>query len=245
VVYTSIPFDVYEYLRVASASDADATEEDETIYQIMLPREATIRLATAKFYNAHTVERALKIDEEVFQHRAGEIESYPTEAQRDQILEERRSQVDNLRQECPFCWQVDPEGDGMTFFDGPARTFDPFAALPGLTSKAVGVGQGSGATEVGVELNVSNGVGRSLDTSAEVELEFEGGPLILGFQIGGGVATSTKMTRSEGSSYVGTVGSIDAQHFLQNQYRFGLFTYLQADPASGLEFEVINYWVEE
>ena len=52
------------------------------------------------------------------------------------------------------------------------------------------------------------------------------------------------MTRGEGSSYVGTVGSIDAKNFASRQYRFGLFTYLYADPDTGREFEVINYWVE-
>ena len=52
------------------------------------------------------------------------------------------------------------------------------------------------------------------------------------------------MTHGEGSAYEGSVGSIDAANFAAQQYRFGLFTYLQADPASGREFEVVNYWVE-
>ena len=69
--------------------------------------------------------------------------------------------------------------------------------------------------------------------------------LMVGFQFGGGIATSTTVSRTNGSSYEGVIGSIDAEHFLDNQYRFGLFTYLQSDPGSGLEFEVINYWVEQ
>jgi hypothetical protein len=241
VVFTSIPYDMYRYIEVASTS----ADGPGMTYDIGLPREAAIRLATARFYNAHTKATAMKIDESVFRHRAGDRESYPTLAERDEILASRRTQIQALRTDCPFCWQADPERP-VPFLDGPLRTFDPFAALPGLVSKVVGVGQGSGTTEVGVELNVSNGVGRALETSIEFEVEWMVVPgKIRGFQLGGGVATSTTLTRSQGSSYVGTVGSIDAEHFIDNKYRFGLFTYLQADPNSGLEFEVINYWVED
>jgi hypothetical protein len=135
-----------------------------------------------------------------------------------------RSQVQALRSECPFCWQANPEST-VPFLDGPLRSFDPFEALPGLTSKTVGVGQGSGTTEVGVELNVSNGVGRALETSIEIEIERMAVPgKTRGFQLGGGIATSTTLTHSQGSSYVGTIGSIDADHFIANKYRFGLFT---------------------
>ena len=42
----------------------------------------------------------------------------------------------------------------------------------------------------------------------------------------------------------GAIGSIDAAHFANEKYRFGMFTYLQGDSDSGQEFEVINYWVE-
>jgi hypothetical protein len=40
------------------------------------------------------------------------------------------------------------------------------------------------------------------------------------------------------------VGSIGPDDFGTNQYEFGLFSYLQADPATHREFHVINYWVE-
>ncbi|HWN38839.1 MAG TPA: hypothetical protein VNP02_10105, partial [Gammaproteobacteria bacterium] len=238
VVYTSIPYDQYRYIKVNATSSSDSPSE----YDIGLPREAVIRIATARFYNAHTKRDALKIDESVFTHRAGEIDSYPDAEERDEILAARRTQVQALRTQCPYCWQADPNSLDP-FFDGLFRTFDPFTALPGLTSKELGVGQGRGATEVGIELSSSNGYGRALETSIEMEMEMEAG-LIVGFQIGGGVATSTTVSRTNGSSYTGVIGSIDADHFLDNQYRFGLFTYLQSDPGSGLEFEVINYWVE-
>ena len=44
--------------------------------------------------------------------------------------------------------------------------------------------------------------------------------------------------------YVGTVDSIDAAHFANQQYRSGKFTYLLGDVASGQEFEVIHCWFE-
>jgi hypothetical protein len=240
VVFTSIPYDVYRFIEVAASTRNDAV----AVYDISLPREAVIRLATAKYYNAHTPASSLKIDDSVFTHRVGEIESYPTPLERDLLLGERRTQVQALRTDCPYCWQAKTDTT-LPLFDLGLRRFDPFEALPGLKSKLVGVGQGSGATEVGVELNAANGVGRSLETAAEVEVEWMTAGVIGGFQIGFGAATSTTITHSEGSSYVGTIGSIDAAHFIANKYRFGLFTYLQVDPGSGFEFEVINYWVEQ
>jgi hypothetical protein len=44
------------------------------------------------------------------------------------------------------------------------------------------------------------------------------------------------------SSYSVTVGDLSAETFADNQYSYGMFTYVQ--PVSGQEFEVINFWVE-
>ena len=65
-----------------------------------------------------------------------------------------------------------------------------------------------------------------------------------GFNIGIGTTHSLNVSKGKATTYGGIVGSIDAENFAANQYSFGLFTYLQADPVSGAEFEVINYWVE-
>ena len=68
--------------------------------------------------------------------------------------------------------------------------------------------------------------------------------VVAGFLVGGGLTHTTTISHGESTTYVGTVGSIDSTHFANEQYRFGMFTYLQADSVSGQEFEVINYWVE-
>jgi hypothetical protein len=64
-----------------------------------------------------------------------------------------------------------------------------------------------------------------------------------GFSVGAG--TSSSLTVSSGSTtfYSGTVGGIDAAHFAQDQYLFGLFTY-PYETADGRQFQVVNYWVE-
>lgn len=41
-----------------------------------------------------------------------------------------------------------------------------------------------------------------------------------------------------------TVGAIEAVDFAAHRYSFGLFTYVRRDPATGREFEVLDYWVE-
>ncbi|MEZ5962252.1 MAG: VCBS repeat-containing protein [Planctomycetota bacterium] len=243
VVFTSIPYDFYEY-RVSSSNleTPEKRQQFDLIYRIGLPREPVIRIVERDFYNTHTLATALKIDDSVFRHTIGDAASYPTLAQRDSILDARRSQVAALRTECPHCWRLD--ADDSAFFDEPFRAFNPLQSLPGLYSETVAVGQGGGSTEVSIELSQSNGAGRHAATSAELEVEtvILGG--LFGFQLGVTGSSSTTLTRGSGTSYVGVVGSIDAKNYVDNQYRFGLFTYLQGDPGSGLEFEVINYWVE-
>ncbi len=242
VVFTSIPYDTYVYTMRSTTFD---TSEGSPTFHIGLPRDAVVRMATARYYNANTTDSALKIDESVFSHRVGDLDSYPTVQERDTLIADHRSQVQALRIDCPKCWRAHPD-DGIGFFDGPLRSFDPFTALPGLRSdSSIGVGQGSGATEVAVELDVSNGFGRALESSAAVEVEVVIGYVLLGFEVGGASSTSTMIQRTTTTSYVGTVGSIDDDNFRDNQYRFGLFTYLQADPDSSHEFEVVNYWVEQ
>lgn len=241
VVFASIPYDVYRYKVVTNT--LDEALDGTTFYDVGLPREAVVRIATTSYYNSRTTDTATKIDGTVFAHTVGDVSTYPTLEDRALILDQNRSQVEQLRTDCPFCWQLDPEAPSP-FLDGPNRTFDPFAALPGLVSEAVGVGQGGGATEVGIELNTSNSTGNSLARSWEGEVEFVIYGFLVGFQVGGGASFSTSITRSEGKAYVGSVGSISDRDFNDNQYAFGMFTYLQADPNSGHEFEVINYWVE-
>ena len=70
------------------------------------------------------------------------------------------------------------------------------------------------------------------------------GTILAGFSVGASVGSSLTVTSGADTSYTGSIGSIDAADFAGNQYSFGLFTYVQRDPTTGQEFEVMNYWVE-
>lgn len=244
VVFVSTPYDLYNYEVIASTLvNMEDTGADREIQRLGLPRTPVIRMAEAGYYNDHTVDSAFKIGPSVFQHTTGRIDSYPTRFERDAILRTRRDQVEDIRLACPGCWQVDPDAPLISGLR-PARQFDPRTALEGLVSEVVGVGQGSGATEVAIDFSRSSSFGNAMEFSAELEVELTIGFVVTGFAVGSGLAHSTTITRGENTAYVGTVGSIGAQHFAEKQYRFGMFTYLQGDPATGQEFEVINYWVE-
>ena len=65
-----------------------------------------------------------------------------------------------------------------------------------------------------------------------------------------------QVSHGDSTTYSGTVGSIDAEHFADHRYEFGLFTYLQSlcrervHPDRGSEticqeIEVVNFWVED
>lgn len=244
VVFASIPYDFYTYEVIASNYvTTDDPGEVRELQRLGLPRNPIIRMAEVGYYNAHTTDTAVKIDAAIFQHAVGRLDSYPTPFERDEILDVRRTQLDDIRLSCPGCWQVDPDAP-VASGNNPNRQFDPLTALPGLMSEVVGVGQGSGSTQVAIDFGRSNSFGNSLTKSAELDVEFNFGGVVAGFAVGGGLSHSTTISRGQSTSYVGTVGSIDAEHFADEQYRFGMFTYLQGDPTSGQEFEVINFWVE-
>ena len=244
VVFVSTPYDFYVYEVIAGTLvNMDDIGAEREVHRLGLPRTPIIRMSEAAYYNAHTTPSALKIDSAVFQHAPGRIDSYPDRWQRDEILRTRRTQLDEIRLSCPGCWQVDPDAP-LRSGNNPFRQFDPLDALPGLVTELVGVGQGSGSTEVALDFSRSSSFGNSLAVSAELEVEVTVGAAVFGVAVGGGVSHSTNISRGQSTTYVGTVGSIDAANFPTSQYRFGMFTYLQGDPQSGQEFEVINYWVE-
>jgi hypothetical protein len=244
VVFASIPYDFYDYEVIASTRvNMDDIGAEREVQQFGLPRTPIIRMAEAGYYNAHTTATAVKIDSSVFDHVADRLDSYPDRARRDDILSGRRTQLDDIRSLCPGCWQVDPRAPILSG-NNPYRQFDPRDALEGLMSETVGVGQGAGATEVAIDFSRSTTDTTALEKSGELDVEMTTGYLVTGFTLERSVNTSTSTSVGSSTSYVGTVGSIDAENFASRQYRFGMFTYLQGHPETGQEFEVINYWVE-
>lgn len=114
----------------------------------------------------------------------------------------------------------------------------------GLQVGPISVGQGSGETELTLEVGSEFGQGGALELGFEVDVEATGGGALSGFSVGASVSNSLRVTSGQSTTYTGVVGAIDATHFAAHRYSFGLFTYVYRDPFTGREFEVLDYWTE-
>jgi len=118
------------------------------------------------------------------------------------------------------------------------------ARYGGLELGPQSVGQGSGSTELEIEVSEEYGVGGALELGYEYECEATIFGIVLGIKVGASAEAEFQVKSGSSTTYTGSVGSIDGEHFLENRYSFGMFTHVQLDPSTGQEFEVINYWVE-
>ncbi|MBW2223567.1 MAG: hypothetical protein JRF54_04990 [Deltaproteobacteria bacterium] len=84
--------------------------------------------------------------------------------------------------------------------------------------------------------------GASLGIEIETSVDVTAGPAMVGFSVGYGVSASLTVTSGTSTSYSVTVGDLSAESFPDNQYSYGMFTYVQT--VEDQEFEVINFWVE-
>jgi hypothetical protein len=114
----------------------------------------------------------------------------------------------------------------------------------GLELGPQSVGQGAGQTELQLDVGAEWSIGGALETGFEIEAKTTITGVEFGLTVGASIEDSISWTSGHSTTYDGVVGSIDAAHFQQDQYQFGLFTYAQQDPTNGQQFEVINYWVE-
>lgn len=227
IVFTTIPMDIYYYKLVSGDAESLGRE-----YAMALPREPITFLVETEYYNANVEEGSLRINEDVFTHSAGEIDSYPTAADKITILADRRSQVAQVRLD--------------NLVPGNTSLIDnlPLPALPGLDVGPVSVGEGGGSTEVGIDLVRNSSFSAAIAQSFSLDVEVTTAKVIAGFKIGAGTSANLSVSKGQSTIYKGSVGNIEAANFAANQYQFGLFSYLQADPDSGQEYQVINYWVE-
>jgi hypothetical protein len=118
------------------------------------------------------------------------------------------------------------------------------AQYGGLQHGPVSVGQGSGSTQVTIQVGESWSTGNALDVSYEFELKVTGGGVMGGFSVGAAASSSLRVTSGQQTTYTGTVGAIGAADFATHQYQFGLFTYVVPQALRGYRLEVLNYWVE-
>jgi len=148
----------------------------------------------------------------------------------------------------PGSIKIDDEVFGHTIgeratYPNPAKRDQLLSLYKGIYSNEVTVGQGGG--QIGVGLNVSNEIssGQELELSYEMSVKLTAGGVMGGFKVGAGTGSNLTVVSGKSTSYSGTVGSIDGAHLAKNQYNFGLFTY-PFKTASGVQFEVLNYWVK-
>jgi hypothetical protein len=74
VVFTTIPFDVYYYTILESPTPSEVG----TRFTLNIPRRPQTITADPAFFNAHSGENGIKIDERVLDHTLGDPHSYPT-----------------------------------------------------------------------------------------------------------------------------------------------------------------------
>ncbi len=84
VVFTTIPYDRYTYQIV---SHPDPTLVGGTIV-VSLPREPIILKVERRFFNSNIVESSVAIDDRIFEHVIGDIESYPTVSRKNGLTQQ-------------------------------------------------------------------------------------------------------------------------------------------------------------
>ncbi|HEX6883999.1 MAG TPA: VCBS repeat-containing protein, partial [Planctomycetota bacterium] len=96
----------------------------------------------------------------------------------------------------------------------------------GLQHGPVSVGQGSGSTQVTIQVSDSWSSGGALEIAYEMSVKVTGGGVMGGFSVGASSSSSLRVTSGQQTTYTGTVGAIGAADFATHQYEFGLFTYV-------------------
>jgi hypothetical protein len=83
VVFTTVPYDKFTYRVLASPGGAG----NDTIMHVLVPRDPITLIAERSFYNQNTPVGSLKIDASVLGHTIGQVDSYPSTTERDEILD--------------------------------------------------------------------------------------------------------------------------------------------------------------
>jgi hypothetical protein len=227
VVFTSIAMDRYYYRKIVAKLPDDGFVNERLL--VNLPRGANMRLVTREYYNANLVQNPdsppLMINENVFQHTPGDLSTYPSNDDKDRILAESPTIVNQGRRASPFFGK-----------------FAPIHAIEGLEVGPISVGEGSGASELGLEYTEEFGNANALELGIEYEIETLAGAAATA-SIGLSAERTLQVSHGDSTLYATSVGSIPAEFYADNQYQFGVFAYITA--VEGKEFEVVNIWVEQ
>lgn len=235
VIFTTLPVDQYQYTVV---SHPDPTKVGQRVV-VNLPRTPITLQVERGFYNRSVVPGSPLIDESIFLHKVGDIDSYPTEASADALIN-----TGGLGHLGPAGELIDAAGNKL----GPLA--EKLLGRGLKTSKAITVGQGTGQTSTEISFTDATDYAAGLEIGYEAELAVTGGGAGVKGAVGGSLGGSVGAMLSWGSStstvYRGTIGSISEAGFSENVYSAGLFTYIYNYGNKDLpQFEVVNYWVEK
>jgi hypothetical protein len=227
VVFTSVPVDQYTYTITSHPVPSLVGQQ----VVVNLPRTPVTLIAERSFYNRTVAAGSALVDAAVFTHTIGNPRSYPSRGTKNALIEPRPERggalVDLLEQL------------------GLDTTIVGALLGGGFDSQLATVGQGGGETTTAVSFSETTEYRAGTEVSFELEAETTAGGVKVGGSVGGSVEAGISWGSSAATEYSGTVGSLPAASFAENQYSFGLFTYLfNAGEKTKPQFEVVHYWVE-
>jgi len=115
----------------------------------------------------------------------------------------------------------------------------------GIENGPVAAPQGGGSTVLALEVNDTTSSSTVLGFDVDIEVETTVmDTLSLGFSVGGGYAYDVSIATTDGSTYEGSIGGIDAANYAARSYDFGIFAYVTRTHPSGFQFHTVNFWVE-
>ena len=115
----------------------------------------------------------------------------------------------------------------------------------GLQIGPQAVGQGStGFTELILTVGNEWSTGGALEKGFTIDMENTAGTIVAGVSFGASVTDTVRITSGSSTTYRASVGTLNAANHAANGFSFGLFTYVETDPTTGQEFDVVQYWVE-
>jgi hypothetical protein len=215
LVITTVPYDRYTY-TILSHPEPEAVGKKMVL---SLPREPITIQVERAFYNDHVAEGGIKIDDSILSHSIGVPRSYPTVAEKDDLLAR------------------------FTPFGAPRLESATQTVGINTGQREVGI---SVETVVGASTTLAVSYEADWRTTGTVSTAGGGSEASAMAGFGVGVEASATLGYSVGQStqFNGTVGGLNPNTFdVQDQYSYGMFTYVYEHP-SGQQFDVINYWVE-
>jgi hypothetical protein len=229
VVFTTLPLDQYTY-EVVAHPDPEMVGQTITVN---LPRTPVTLQVEREFYNNSVVEGSFQVGPNVFLHTPGDLDSYPTEADADTLID------------TGGLGHIGPLGDVIDLVTGESLEplLDTLLGAGLKTSRPITVGQGAGKTSTEIVFTEETSYRAGAEIAFEAELAVTG-PVGVGGTIGGSVGAGLSWGTSSSTLYRGTIGSISGDGFAENLYSTGLFTYIyNYGKPSSQQFEVVSYWV--